>query len=223
MTLGQVAEAVVVGREQQSRETGDQFRDVHDLLDLCSSFVCLEGTKPLWYHDLLYDMRFGTERTAPDADLVLRLAHSSVKEYMLSDRTNTTSLSMHRLTSGSAQRFMAEVCLIYLKQFDDESSFSDKTLQRHQFLIYATYQWYFHYDNMPAEEENNVVDLLLSFINTHYNGYAYRNWVQRFDRYSNPYRSVDRQLRSLQPLVALSFLGPHRAVRAIVENVTKLI
>ena len=218
MTLSQVAEAVLVSREQQSMDPGDQFCDVHDLLDLCSSFVSLEETRAPWSPILYFRNQFGREKVASDADWVLRLAHSSVKEYMLSDRTNITPLSMHRLTSGIAQRFMAEMCQIYLNQFNDESSISDENLERHHFLSYVARHWYLHYDDMPAEEENNVVDLLLSFINTHYNGYAYRNWIKWLDRYSSRYWLVENNLRPLRPLAALSFMGSHRAVRAIVEN-----
>ena len=61
MTLGQVAEAVLVRRAQPSMDPGDQFRDVHDLLDLCSSFVCLAGKSPL---GPLFEMsRKQTDRT----------------------------------------------------------------------------------------------------------------------------------------------------------------
>lgn len=211
MTLGQVAEAVLVGGEQQLMEPGDQFRDAHDLLDLCSSFVCLAGTPALlspisWLH-----RRTDREQIASDADLVLRLTHSSVKEYILSERANIAALSMHRLTSGIAQRFIVEACLIYLNQFADESLVRDENLQRHQFLFYAVYQWYFHYDGMTAEEEDNMANLLLSFVNIRRNGYAYRNWLN-FESFFSPF---DRHRR---PLAALSLLGAYTAVRAIVAD-----
>ena len=218
MTLGQVAEVVLVGREQQSMDPGDQFRDVHDLLELCSSFVCLVGTpRPGSGIGMsFFFKRIDRKQIASDADLVLRLAHSSVKEYVLSDRTNIASLSMHRLTYGTAQRFMAEVCLIYLNRFDGESSISDENLQRHQFLIDAVSQWYYYYNDMPAEEEDSVVDLLLSFINTHDCGYAYRNWVQLYSIFTW------RAIQHLRPPEALSSLGAHRTVRAIVENAAEV-
>ena len=211
MTLGQVAEAVLVDREQQSMDPGDQFRDVHDLLDLCSSFVCLAGRPPLlspirWLHK-----RAHREQVASDSYLILRLTHSSVKEYILSERANIAALSMHRLTSEIAQCFIVEACLVYLNQFADESLVRDETLQRHQFLFYAVYQWYFHYDSMTAEEEDNVAELLLSFVNTRRNGYAYRNWLN-FESFFSPF---DRHRR---PLAALSLLGAYRAVREIVAD-----
>ena len=95
MTLGQVAQAVLVGREQQSIDHGDQFRDVHDLLDLCSSFVCLAGTPPWGFPSSILLWSIDKAHTASNAYLVLQLAHSSVKEYMLSGRTNIASLSTH--------------------------------------------------------------------------------------------------------------------------------
>ena len=216
MTLGQVAEAVLVGREQQSMDAGDQFRDVHDLLDLCSSFVCLVG-KPSWLsHISLFLGRIDREHIASDAYLVLRLAHSSVKEYILSGRTDIASLSMHRLTSGNAQRSMAEVCLVYLNQFDEQSLIMDENLHRHQFLSYAAFNWWFHYDEMPAEEEDSVVDLLLTFLNTHHYGYAYGNWLGLLDDW------YVTQRRSLTPLAVLSSLGAPRVVRAVLENATEV-
>ena len=215
MTLGQVAEAVLLGREQQSTDPEDQFRDVHDLLELCSSFVCLEGAPHPASAMSSFLRRIDREQIPSDEHLVLRLAHSSVKEYMLSDRTTTTSLSMHRVTSGIAQRLMAEVCLIYLNQFNNESANSDEILQRHQFLSYAAPYWYFHYEDMPVEEEeHNVVNLLLSFIYTHYNGYAYGKWADIL-----PFWYL---FRHRQPLADLSFLGASRAVRTIMKNAAEV-
>ena len=176
MTLGQVAEAVLVGREQQSMDSGDQFRDVHDLLDLCSSFVCLAGTKPPRPLFELSRKQTDGQQIVSDAYLVLRLAHTSVKEYILSDRTNIASLSMHRLTSGNAQRFMAEVCLIHLNQFGKQTLFWSESVRRHPFLIYTTFNWLSHYGKMAAEEKDSVADLLLTLRDTHHYGNAYIFW-----------------------------------------------
>ena len=230
MTLGQVAEAVLVGREQQLMDPGDQFRDVHDLLDLCSSFVCLAGAPPLWSLILWKQKGIDKEQFASDAYLVLRLAHSSVKEYILSDGTNIASLHMHRLTSGTAQRFMAEACLICLNRVDGESFTGDEYLRKRQFLIYAVFEWFRHYEEIPAEEEDSVVDLLLTFIDTHHYGYAYRNWLGLLREWywfgilngwdwfglHRDWSITDHQ--AIAPLAALSSLGAPRAVRALVEN-----
>ena len=197
-------------------DAADQFRDVHDLLDLCSSFVCLVGKPSPWSPSSQFLRKFDREHTASDADLVLRLAHSSVKEYILSDGTNIASLSMHRLTSGNAHRSMAEVCLIYLNQFNEHSLIWDENLRRHPFLAYAATYWVLHYDKMPAEEEDSVVDLLLTFIDTHHYGHAYRNWLYLI-RFCF---SILNQ--TLAPLAALSSLEAPRAVRAVVENAAEV-
>ena len=216
MTLGQVAEAVLVGKEQQSMDPGDQFRDVHDLLDLCSSFVCLVGKLPTGYPITYFLRKIDREHIASDADLVLRLAHSSVKEYILSDRTNIASLSMHGLTFGNAHSSIAEVCLIYLNQFNEQSLIWDENLRRHQFLAYAANYWELHYDMMPAEKEDSVVDLLLTFIDTHHYGYAYSNWLDIIRDFHFVQKSP------LAPLAALSSLEAPRAVRAVVENAAEV-
>ena len=216
MTLGQVAEAVLVGREQHSMDLGTQFRDVHDLLDLCSSFVCLVGTPPLESCIQFFRTEFDRQQINSDADVFLRLAHSSVKEYILSDKANIATLSMHRLTPGLAQHSMAEVCLIYLNRFNEQNLIRDEDFRRHPFLVYAAYNWWFHYDELPAEEEDSVVDLLLTFIDTHHYGYAYRNWLGFLEGWS----SMDHQTPA--PIAALSSLGAPRAIRAIVENAAEV-
>ena len=216
MTLGQVAEAVLVGREQQSMDPGDQFRDVHDLLDLCSSFVCLAGTPPLGSNISFFQEEFDRHQITPDADLVLRLAHSSVKEYILSDRANIATLSMHRLTPGMAQQSMAEACLIYLNRFNEQSLKPDEEFRRLPFLVYAANNWWFHYDEMPAEEEDGVVDLLLTFINTYHSAYAYRNWLD----FLEVWFCISHQVRA--PVSVLSSLGASRAIGAIVENAAQV-
>ena len=216
MTLGQIAEAVLVDREQRSMDSGDQFRDVHDLLDLCSGFVCLVETPPLESRIEFFQKEFNRQQTTSDADLVLRFAHSSVKEYILSDRADIATLSMHRLTPGMAQHSMAEMCLIYLNRFNEQSLIWDEDFRRYPFLLYAAFNWWFHYDELPAEQEDSVVDLLLTFIDTHRYGYAYRNWSGFFEGWS----SMEHQTTA--PIVTLSAVGASRAIRAIVENAAEV-
>ena len=204
MTLGQVAEAVLVGREQQSMDPVDQFRDVHDLLELCSSFVCLVGVPSLSPPN--------SPITIPsDAGLILRLAHSSVKEYMVSDRTKIAALNMHRLTSVNAQRFMAEVCLVHLNRLDDQSLIWDENIRKHSFSYYAATNWFFLYEEMPAEEKDSVVDLLWTFI-----GHAFRNWLGfcKGALYIN--------LLDAAPLAILSLISAPGIVRAVLENAAEI-
>ena len=204
MTLGQVAEAVLVNKEQQSMDPGDQFRDVHDLLDLCSSFVRLVGVPSLSPPN--------SPNTIPsDAGLILRLAHSSVKEYMMSDRTNIAALNMHRWTSRNAQRFMAEVCLVHLNRLDEQSLIWDENIRKHSFSSYAATNWFFLYEEMPAEEKYSVVDLLLTFI-----GHAFRNWLGFFKG------ALYINLLDAAPLAILSLISAPGVVRAVLENAAEV-
>ena len=107
---------------------------------------------------------------------------------------------------------MAEVCLIHLNEFDKQRLVWDDIFQGHHFLIYAAWHWFLHYDEIPTEEEDSVIDLLLTFIDTLHNGYAYRN---RFGLLHDWSKS-DHQ--TIAPLAALSSLGASKAVTALIEN-----
>lgn len=115
LTLGSVADATVIGRQCRVFKIEDRFSDVHDLLKICTSFVSLAGSKST---TKMGDFSFYLEdEFLTDEKLILRLAHFSVKEYILPEINDVTGFLQSDMikTTGFV---MAETCLIYLLSMD---------------------------------------------------------------------------------------------------------
>ncbi|KAF8530818.1 hypothetical protein JB92DRAFT_2683973, partial [Gautieria morchelliformis] len=89
-----------------------RFDDPWDILTLCSSLVSVTTVPDhtLWYHEhLKHDQGKLTE---------LRLAHFSVREYLVSESLRTHSkLSFYHCDKKLANTFIAKSCVAYLLQF----------------------------------------------------------------------------------------------------------
>ena len=72
---------------------------------------------------------------------IIRLAHFSVKEYLVSDRIQASQYSIKEIT---ANIYIAETCLIYLLQFDKPDSLTPRTLEDFPLVGYAGTYWTRH-------------------------------------------------------------------------------
>ena len=86
LTLAEVAEAIVVNREEQHFDPNDRLIEPVDILEICSSLVTLS--------------EFGVSR-----DRELRFAHYSVKEYLVSTRISDMPSSYFRISDSECTDF----------------------------------------------------------------------------------------------------------------------
>lgn len=75
----------------------------------------------------------------------VRLAHDSVKEYLVSERIKRAKAAFYSISESSANLFLAKSCLAYLMHF--EKPLSDSTAEylcRYPLLRYCAQEWEFH-------------------------------------------------------------------------------
>jgi hypothetical protein len=89
----------------------------------------------------------------------VRLAHFSVKEYLLSDRIQSGSASEFGITSIEPDRSISESCLLYILHYDksDSKTRSYKDLKMYPLLPYACQFWYTH-ANRIHEGSRKAID-----------------------------------------------------------------
>ena len=212
LTLGSVADAAVVDRQCRVFNIEDRFFDVRDLLKICSSFVSLAGSKST---TKIGDFSFYLEdEFLTDDKLILRLAHFSVKEYILSKKNDVTG-SLQSDMINTAELVMAETCLIYLLSIDITDLTCNGYCNEYPFVDYAAFYWFRHYDKLPTEEEQKVENLMLAFLNSEA---SYKSWVRA---YQCCYRYVKNRptLHPPEPpLVFVSRVGIVKAVKALVHR-----
>ena len=138
--LDEVAEAAILSPGFCTLNPEDRLFDSHDIIDMCSGLVTsVPGIK--WEED---------KETNKE---LLRFAHFSVKEYLISDRITEGNASAFAMLGLDAQTFLAGVCISYLLLFNDNELSSMEEVYANPLLEYAAELWYKHASNnltLPA-------------------------------------------------------------------------
>ncbi|KAI8716908.1 NACHT domain-containing protein [Fusarium sp. LHS14.1] len=74
----------------------------------------------------------------------LRLAHLSVRDYLLSNKIVGSPASFFTINSLSAHRSIAEACIVYLQQFTKSDEELEKSPKNHSLAPYAARFWSYH-------------------------------------------------------------------------------
>lgn len=97
---------------------------------------------------------------------VIRLAHFSVEEYLVSKAIQSSEVSKFGIIDIVPDRFIAECCLRYLFYYDDSDlkTISKKDLETFPLLEYACQFWYIHTNAIPSEMQQPTDSILRLFL-----------------------------------------------------------
>lgn len=195
LTIDKVAEAVVIRPGHISLGAEEKLRDLQDILSICSSLVVLSEQREL------------------------RLAHYSVKEFLVSGRIRTSSAPTFAMTADSANKTMAVICLAYLLLFDQTGMLTDTRLEDFPLLHYSAQNWYKHAQCAPAElAEKDIVSLALQLLNPN-NRSAFTNWlaVSMPDRVAYTHWPQQQAQITGSPLYYASYCGMLEVARRLLH------
>jgi hypothetical protein len=145
LNINELAEAVALRPKTQPLEFPDRFFDPEDIRVILSSLVSLEENG------------------------VIRLAHYSVQEYLLSERIRTGPVSHFGLDESLAHLHIAERCLTYLLAFASPGSLRPQISDQYPFLDYAARHWHKHTDRalqVYGDMHHGIKEMVLDFCNT---------------------------------------------------------
>jgi hypothetical protein len=110
--------------------------------------------------DLNNDL-YGVEQS--ESRGTVRLAHFSVREYLVSDRIPDGPLRRFVIIPKQASFVLAETCLVYLIYTDESGNHSHVSFDCTQFplLMYAARYWYQHAAQVEGAEERRAIDALV--------------------------------------------------------------
>jgi hypothetical protein len=160
-------------REEPQFEPENRVQDPKDILSMCTTLVTVSE---------ITDYRSGTANleTFPS----LRLAHFSVKEYLVSNRIKASRASVYTITPSSANHFIAKTYLTYLlcSEFKCGHKGWITTMslrKRWPLLESATSLWPAHVQALGSEMDGPTKRLILRFFNTRHeaNGGNYCFWI----------------------------------------------
>ena len=116
MSIEEVAEITTIDLSKTSCvDTNQRLNNPRHVLLICSSLVATSDlpevieNPPIGSWDNMTELRVGT--------IEVRLAHFSVKEWLMSDRSTSNSVPLHNFSLTSANDVLAQSCLAYLLHF----------------------------------------------------------------------------------------------------------
>jgi hypothetical protein len=144
----------------------------------------------------------------------IRLAHFSVKEYLVSDRMRAGRYSIKEITANIS---IAETCHLYLLQFDKPDSLNPRTLEELPLVRYAAKYWTQH-ARWAGEDVIAFHLLIMEFFLSKRD--ACVNWVRLFnpdEPWNEP--NTTNGLKSVtSPLYYASLTGLIESIRMLLEK-----
>ncbi|KAI9764110.1 MAG: hypothetical protein M1840_008670 [Geoglossum simile] len=201
MSLAEVAEAIAIDRDNQTFDIGNRMLNIYSILGICSSLVALSDRKSTQQNSQ-------TEETTE-----LRLAHYSVKEYLVSRRVQDGRAKRFAVKETEAHEYMGEACLIYLLYFNKPDSLYTGAWLDYPFLQYAAESWYGHRQAIP-DPPSKIMDPTMALFDID-GGSQFLNWYRLHDA-GHPWPTINLE-RTVEtatvPLYYASLLGILEAVQ----------
>ncbi|KAL8723696.1 MAG: hypothetical protein Q9181_007223 [Wetmoreana brouardii] len=201
LAIAELAEVVAVNVDGNPWfDCGERFPDPTEILSILSSLVTTEDLKT----------NFQTVK-------IIRLAHFSVQEYLVSDRILQQAAKDYSIQEVSANSSIAATCLAYLLQFDRPIS-EGVGLKKEEFPLagYAALHWVQHLrplgkDHMPTKL---VLELMLTRNEVRLNWNKIYHRPSHLDRYFGFHEYGPDSL----PVCFAAWAGLTELVRLLLEH-----
>lgn len=209
---------IMTGEEPHFDED-EVLEDQSDILRLCSSLVSVatdtEGSAGVYGNRMTGDGSLPSGLHARTVVTYVRLAHFSVKEYLISGRP---CLARYRLQEHEPHDILAKSCLIYLLRFCKDDWRSPDCESVFPLARYAARYWTQHARaSKVASKQQQDLSMALLTRNTE----AFSAWIRFFD-ISRPWDrdpAICRQIDKLpNPLYIASHEGLVHAVKLILDG-----
>ncbi|KAI9764160.1 MAG: hypothetical protein M1840_008642 [Geoglossum simile] len=160
LQIREVAEVIAVDIEDNPRFDAERrFPEPRDILKICSSLVTII-------------------EEANDGNEQVKLAHFSVKEYLVSERIQIGPACRYSIREAPANISIAEACLAYLLQFEHSNSLTSRTTQEYPLARYAAWYWTQH-ARWAGKDASAVHLLIIELFLSKKDAYA--NWIRLRD------------------------------------------
>ena len=199
LRLEELAEVVAIDTSSRPYLKADKrLRRPKEIFDLCTCLVTLD-TEPTLTNEQIRDQMFALdEDTLGDVDdsailhnkSILRLAHSSVIEYLTGDIANSPARD-YKLEPSIAHLLLAEASLAYIVNFDSSNlGFTSKEARRAFPMLGYAMEFWFDHARIPIDgiERNKLDKLVTEALDTRWDIYRYLTYLPKVPRY-DPWRS----------------------------------
>ncbi|KAF7986998.1 hypothetical protein HWV62_79 [Athelia sp. TMB] len=204
------------------------FSPIH-VLDICAGFVTFipagEDDDESDGNESNSDESDDDESNDSDDQLdsrgTVKLAHMSVKDYLVSDRMRGGAASFFGINAILAHSMITVTCLAYLLHLGSHSSFDKTTFQKFPLVSYAAHNWLEHVKRGHSKEFTPVWQLMIRMFSRGHN--ALTNCFQlknphRYPHWHNGFHTTAEELKDNPPLYYASLLGMEELVEEILRS-----
>ncbi|KAH8657573.1 ankyrin repeat-containing domain protein [Tricladium varicosporioides] len=204
LRIEEVAEVVAIDIDHLRFEAENRLPEPRDVLTICSSLVTSTA--------VMVNDGYGVSFEAEE----LRLAHFSVKEYLISDRVRTIPAPQYNIQLYAEDR-IAQACLIYLLQFNESTLLTLNNIDDFPLARYAAEQWTRH--ARAATKDVDRVSQLITQLFLSERG-SYINWIRLFDPDSSRVGvNMSKSISDVpSPLYYASLEGLFKSVVSLLEK-----
>ncbi|CUS12935.1 unnamed protein product, partial [Tuber aestivum] len=131
LTLGQLAEAAVIEYDVDKYGENPETRTLFDtgcIMSICPSLISFEDARD--------------DESSPQEDRRLRLAHFSVKEYLISDRASQGPNAYYRISEDEANLLMGHACLSRILRHSAQGTIDREEVKETSFLYHCARYWF---------------------------------------------------------------------------------
>ncbi len=146
LELEELAEVVAIDFEETPKfDPERRFTDIQDILEPCSSLISTVGNTCRIPKLVYLDENGVQQGTDDESDPVyVRLAHFTVKEFLLSQRIRQGTGRIYGLEEINSNRLIAEDCLAYLLHITPLEPLDSAYIGSYPLAHYAASNWYEH-------------------------------------------------------------------------------
>jgi ankyrin repeat protein len=211
LDVGEAAEIVAITGNRCPQFDKDQvLEDPLDVLTICSSLVTVIGIRAVGPAPKEF-----SEKGMKHERRVFSLAHYSVKEYLLSESLQKSTMATFSIRETASQAFIAKCCLGYILQLPDRTTSYWDIVDNFQLATYAAEFWPYHLQ-AAGDHADSVHDLVMELLSARDD--AYLNWFRIFD-VDKQKVIVDEDLRPLpDSLYTASAVGLTDIVRVLLAK-----
>ena len=178
--------------------------DPRDILTICSTLV---------------NVTAAATSTQTSETEELRLAHFSVKEYLISESLKKSSMHRYHTTQLSGHVSIAKTCLSYLLHFESPAVLVDEFDREFPLIKYAAEFWPWHYRSITNDADREALDFL-GYQLVESEKSCFINWLTVFNPDSH-YIMADLDLKANEvssPLYYMSYLGVSGVLKMLLSK-----
>lgn len=196
LQLTEAAELLAFDLENEFSFNPDfRLPDSKDVLNICSSLITI--SRP--------DLTTGIQE--------VRLAHSTVREFLVTKTTSLNGPGSFLITEEVAQHTIAKMCLLYLLYIGEYAAAESDYVENFPLVMYAAQYWTDHFRSAGFPDDVSL--LATSFFTSHF--HAFETWCHVFN-IDRPWSWGEEQKKySAGPLYYASLAGLQPVVHSLLQ------